>query len=81
MPYFGIPGLEFEKKNYYLWNEHPQIYLFVKFYEITKTHNFGTKNDLFGYSWAAICVIWNQHPQIYLIAKFCEKTKMPKFGT
>ena len=50
-----------------------------------KMPKFGTKNALFGYSWAEICkqnnYILEQHRQICLIAKFCEIMKMPKFVT
>ena len=44
----------------------------------------GTKDALFGYSWAETCKqdnhILEQHRQICLIAKFREIMKMPKFG-
>ena len=50
-----------------------------------KMPKFGTKNALFGYSWAETCKqnnhILEQHHQICLIAKFCQIMKMPKFGT
>ena len=50
-----------------------------------KMPKFGTKNALFGYSWAETSKqnnhILEQHHQIRLIAKFREIMKMPKFGT
>ena len=49
-----------------------------------KMPKFGTKNALFGYSWAETCKQNShieQHHQICLIAKFREIMKMPKFGT
>ena len=47
---------------------YPRICRIAKFCERTKMLKFGTKNALFGYSWARIlksyCHSWNQHPQI-----------------
>ena len=54
MAYFGIFGLEFEKKYCHILNQHPQIGLIAKFHEIIKMAKFGSKNALFGYFWARI---------------------------
>ena len=47
MPYLGIFGLEFQKNYCHIWNHHPQICLFAKFYGKTTMPEFGTNNAEF----------------------------------
>ena len=85
MPYLGIFGLQFEKNCCHIRNQHLQISLTAKYYEIMKMPKSAPKSTLFGCFWARIlknyCHIGNQHLQISVIAKLYKETKMLKFGT
>ena len=72
----GIFGVEFQKKNYHILNQHSQICLIAKFCEKTKMPYL----DVF---WVEFenCHILKQLPRICLTAKFCQIMKMAKFGT
>ena len=86
MPYLGVFGLEFTKKELLsIWSQHPWICQVAKYREIMKMTKSGTKIALLGYFWAKISKsyshIWNQSLWFSAIVKFCEETKTPKFGT
>ena len=75
--YFWPPTVE----NYcHIWNVHPQICIFAKFYEKIKMTTLW-KSSLFGSFWAGIvkndCHIWNQHPLLFIFVKLSEEIKMP----
>ena len=54
MPFFGIFGQELKKNYCQIWNQHHWICLIVKFCEIMKMLQFGTKSALFAYFLAKI---------------------------
>ena len=54
MPYLGIFRLEFSNNYCGIRNQHCQIDLVVKSHDISKMSHLGTKNALFGNSWAGI---------------------------
>ena len=68
----------------HIWNQHPQICLFAKFHEKTRTPKFGTKNTWFEYFGAGILktiVIFEIGISNLSICRISRKTKMPKLRT
>ena len=86
LPYLDIFGLQFNKENCQIFNQHPRICETINFHPKLKKKqkNLGLKKLYLGL-WPGMLKnyyhICNQCPPICLIAKFCATIRIPELGT
>ena len=83
LPYLDIFGLQFNKENCQIFNQHPRICETINFHPKWKKINLGLKTLYLGL-WPGMLknyYICNQRPPICLIGKFCATIRILKIGT